>query len=241
MLRGDPDAARDREEVPAVAASGPTAVQASWVLPRAGNLAAYFPQVRAPNPSRENQLQDFGPGCRRLGLRMEVHRRGARTALFIEESVERGTKWAASEPNGEPLWEPVRRNGERPAEIQPWISTTGSCLAFHGDGRRSTCRIPFTDRLARSLSRITHETSPCSALTDSNRAISSEMVMVVVGGPGQDMVWQARPDVCAMRHAQRLPLSVIRSSVPRAYLPNRPFSWLSPGVSTAPPLGAWTS
>lgn len=27
-----------------------------------------------------------------------------RLALFVEESVDRGTRWAASEPNGEPLW-----------------------------------------------------------------------------------------------------------------------------------------
>ena len=33
-----------------------------------------------------------------------------RTALFIEESVDRGTKWAAFEPNSEPLWEQVRRD-----------------------------------------------------------------------------------------------------------------------------------
>jgi phage tail sheath protein FI len=31
-----------------------------------------------------------------------------RTALFIEESVEHGTQWAAFEPNGEPLWAQIR-------------------------------------------------------------------------------------------------------------------------------------
>jgi phage tail sheath protein FI len=31
-----------------------------------------------------------------------------RTALFIEESVDRGTQWAAFEPNGEPLWARIR-------------------------------------------------------------------------------------------------------------------------------------
>lgn len=31
-----------------------------------------------------------------------------RTALFIEESVFRGTQWAVSEPNGEPLWASIR-------------------------------------------------------------------------------------------------------------------------------------
>ena len=38
---------------------------------------------------------------------MEIHRRAP---LFIEESVDRGTKWAAFEPNSEPLWEQVRRD-----------------------------------------------------------------------------------------------------------------------------------
>lgn len=31
-----------------------------------------------------------------------------RTALFIEESVERGTQWAVFEPNSEPLWARIR-------------------------------------------------------------------------------------------------------------------------------------
>lgn len=33
-----------------------------------------------------------------------------RTALYIEESVYRGTQWAAFEPNGEPLWAQIRLN-----------------------------------------------------------------------------------------------------------------------------------
>jgi phage tail sheath protein FI len=33
-----------------------------------------------------------------------------RTALFIEESVDRGTKWAMFEPNREPLWTKIRLN-----------------------------------------------------------------------------------------------------------------------------------
>jgi phage tail sheath protein FI len=31
-----------------------------------------------------------------------------RLALFLEESIDRGTKWAANEPNGEPLWAELR-------------------------------------------------------------------------------------------------------------------------------------
>ena len=31
-----------------------------------------------------------------------------RTAVFIEESVDRGTRWVAFEPNGEPTWEQIR-------------------------------------------------------------------------------------------------------------------------------------
>ena len=33
-----------------------------------------------------------------------------RTALFIEESIRRGTQWAVFEPNDEPLWSSVRLN-----------------------------------------------------------------------------------------------------------------------------------
>jgi phage tail sheath protein FI len=31
-----------------------------------------------------------------------------RTALFLEASIDRGTKWAVFEPNGEPLWARLR-------------------------------------------------------------------------------------------------------------------------------------
>ena len=33
-----------------------------------------------------------------------------RTALFIEESLYRGTKWVVFEPNDEPLWAQIRLN-----------------------------------------------------------------------------------------------------------------------------------
>jgi hypothetical protein len=33
-----------------------------------------------------------------------------RTALYIEESLVRGTQWAVFEPNGEPLWAQLRLN-----------------------------------------------------------------------------------------------------------------------------------
>jgi len=33
-----------------------------------------------------------------------------RLARFIEESVDRGTRWAALEPNGEPLWAKIRQS-----------------------------------------------------------------------------------------------------------------------------------
>jgi phage tail sheath protein FI len=35
-----------------------------------------------------------------------------RLALFIEESIDRGTRWAAFEPNDEALWARIRRNVE---------------------------------------------------------------------------------------------------------------------------------
>lgn len=33
-----------------------------------------------------------------------------RTALFLEESIERGLRWTATEPNDEPLWQEVRES-----------------------------------------------------------------------------------------------------------------------------------
>jgi phage tail sheath protein FI len=35
-----------------------------------------------------------------------------RTALFIESSIQQGTKWAVLEPNDEPLWAQIRRSAE---------------------------------------------------------------------------------------------------------------------------------
>ncbi len=35
-----------------------------------------------------------------------------RTALYLEESIERGTKWVVFEPNGEPLWAQLRASAE---------------------------------------------------------------------------------------------------------------------------------
>ncbi len=35
-----------------------------------------------------------------------------RLALFVEESIERGTQWAVFEPNGAPLWEKLRAGAE---------------------------------------------------------------------------------------------------------------------------------
>jgi phage tail sheath protein FI len=32
-------------------------------------------------------------------------------ALFVEESLFRGTKWVVFEPNDEPLWTKIRMNG----------------------------------------------------------------------------------------------------------------------------------
>jgi uncharacterized protein len=76
---------------------------------------------RRAQPAR-HQLPAHLPGRRprRLG---RAHLRGAdqladeykyvpvrRTALFIEESLYRGTKWVVFEPNDEPLWAQIRLN-----------------------------------------------------------------------------------------------------------------------------------
>lgn len=37
---------------------------------------------------------------------------GRRLALFLERSIDEGTRWAAFEPNGEALWSEVRRSVE---------------------------------------------------------------------------------------------------------------------------------
>ncbi|MEN3368972.1 MAG: uncharacterized protein V7609_1115 [Verrucomicrobiota bacterium] len=145
------------------------------------NAALFFPRLRGPNPERNNQKEDFGPGGAVAGVfaRTDMQRgvwkapagveaavlagesevavaltdrdnaelnalsvnalrsfgiagpvvwgsrtlagtdqAGSewkyipvrRTALFIEESLYRGTKWVVFEPNGEPLWAQIRLN-----------------------------------------------------------------------------------------------------------------------------------
>lgn len=143
------------------------------------NAALFFPRLRQPNPERNNQKEDFGPGGAVAGVfaRTDSQRgvwkspagieatligvpelavlltdaengvlnplavnclrsfpagkvvwgsrtlAGAdeagsewkyipvrRTALFIEESIYRGTKWVVFEPNDEPLWAQIRLN-----------------------------------------------------------------------------------------------------------------------------------
>ncbi|HZE57456.1 MAG TPA: phage tail sheath subtilisin-like domain-containing protein [Chthoniobacterales bacterium] len=144
------------------------------------NAGLFFPRLRQPNPERNNQKEDFGPGGAVAGVfaRTDAQRGvwkapaglearligvpelavlltdadngelnplsvnclrnfpdagkvvwGARTlagsdqaasewkyipvrrtALFIEESLFRGTKWVVFEPNEEPLWAQIRFN-----------------------------------------------------------------------------------------------------------------------------------
>jgi phage tail sheath protein FI len=49
-----------------------------------------------------------------------------RTALFLEESIERGLAWTVFEPNDEPLWASVR------ATVETFMSELFSGGAFHG-------------------------------------------------------------------------------------------------------------
>lgn len=157
-----------------------TAGMARGVGTTSRNAALFFPRLRRPNPERNNQKEDFGPGGAVAGIfaRTDAERGvwkapagsqatligvpelavpltdaengelnslgvnclrnfpvagkvlwGARTlagsdqaasewkyipvrrtALFIEESLYRGTKWVVFEPNGEPLWAEIRLN-----------------------------------------------------------------------------------------------------------------------------------
>ena len=49
-----------------------------------------------------------------------------RTAIFLEESIERGLEWAVFEPNDEPLWASVRES------VETFMSELFRAGAFHG-------------------------------------------------------------------------------------------------------------
>ena len=49
-----------------------------------------------------------------------------RTAIFLEHSIDRGTRWAAFEPNEEPLWSRLRRS------IDAFLTTQWRLGAFQG-------------------------------------------------------------------------------------------------------------
>lgn len=53
-----------------------------------------------------------------------------RTMLFIEESVRRGTGWAVSEPNAEPLWAQLR------AGVEAFLAELFRAGAFAGSTPR---------------------------------------------------------------------------------------------------------
>jgi hypothetical protein len=139
------------------------------------NAAIFFPRIQAPNPLRDNQVEEFAPsgfartdatrGVWKAPAGQEATLRGVvglsvpltdaengelnplginclrqvpaagyvvwgartivgddrlasqwkyipvrRTALYIEESLYRGTQWAVFEPNDEPLWSQLRLN-----------------------------------------------------------------------------------------------------------------------------------
>jgi phage tail sheath protein FI len=164
------------------------------------NAALFFPRLRQPNPERNNQKEDFGPGgavagvftrtdCQRgvwkapagveatligvpeLAVRLtdaetdELHPLAVnclrdfpgtgkvvwgartlagsdpaasewkyipvrRTALFIEESLYRGTKWVVFEPNDESLWSQIRLN------VGAFMQTLFRSGAFQGRSAR---------------------------------------------------------------------------------------------------------
>ncbi|WP_162529570.1 phage tail sheath family protein, partial [Agromyces humi] len=49
-----------------------------------------------------------------------------RTALFLEESIERGLQWTVFEPNDEPLWQEVRES------VGAFLHDLFRAGAFHG-------------------------------------------------------------------------------------------------------------
>ena len=53
-----------------------------------------------------------------------------RTALFLEESIERGLQWAVFEPNDEPLWAEIRES------VGTFMHDLFRAGAFHGHAPR---------------------------------------------------------------------------------------------------------
>ncbi len=156
------------------------AVDHANAVGRDTNAAFFFPRMRAPNPLRNNALEDFAPcgavagviartdasrgvwksaagieatvnGAQALAVKLTDGQSGdlnpqgvnclrdfpvygrvvwgartlagadplasewkylavRRTALFLEESLYRGTQWVVFEPNDEPLWSQIRLN-----------------------------------------------------------------------------------------------------------------------------------
>ncbi len=54
-----------------------------------------------------------------------------RTALFLEESIERGLQWTMFEPNDEPLWQEVRES------VGTFLHDLFRAGAFHGHSDRT--------------------------------------------------------------------------------------------------------
>jgi len=158
----------------------PEAITHANNIGRDENVALYYPRLRAPNPLRDNSLEDFAPsgavagvlartdatrgvwksaagieatinGAAALTTKLTDQQNGElnpmginclrdlpvygrvvwgartlegadalasewkylsvrRTALFLEESLFRGTQWVVFEPNDEPLWSQIRLN-----------------------------------------------------------------------------------------------------------------------------------
>jgi hypothetical protein len=80
-----------------------------------------------------------------------------RVALFIEESVYRGTQWAVFEPNAEPLWAQIRLH------VGAFLQELFRQGAFQGNTPRDAYFIK------------------CDATTTTQKDINAEMVNVVVG------------------------------------------------------------
>jgi phage tail sheath protein FI len=97
-------------------------------LPRHENAAIFFPRIIAADPEMRNRLREFVSCGAVAGViaRTDSQRgimKGAehlanqwkyisvrRMALYIEESLYRGTQWVVFEPNDEPLWSQIRLN-----------------------------------------------------------------------------------------------------------------------------------
>ena len=123
-------------------------------------LALSSPQVRLLNPQAVNCIREFpGYGTLCVGART-LHGQASRgsewryvsvrrTALFIEESLERGLRWTVFEPNDENLWTQIR------ASVDLFLNNLYRKGAFPGNSAKEAWFVRC-DRSTTTQSDINH-------------------------------------------------------------------------------------